>query len=193
MMIGAPVVLRVSGTTVSWSAVPSATHYELWINYDDGERTKQARIVYQAVYIQTSYTLLPPLPKGHYTAWIRAVRAEAGSLYLSAWSQPVKIQLSQAMKPEVSDALVLTELFAVIARHGLADNLENSQSAAGQPASDTDDSTQSVRVPTEPANAGRNPFRAERKTRNVEGENKWVGLSDPVVLKTNSGQEDGQE
>ena len=122
MSIGAAVVLNVTGTTVSWNAVPSATHYELWINYEGGERAKQARIVYQETYAQTSYTLSATLPKGRYKAWVRAVRAEDGQRYFGAWSSAAEMQVSQAATPEFSDAFLLTELFTAIASHGLSDN-----------------------------------------------------------------------
>lgn len=122
MSIGASVALRVTGTTVSWNAVPSATHYELWINYEGGERAKQARIVYQETYLQTSYTLSASLPKGRYKAWVRAVRAEDGQRYFGAWSSAAEMQVSQAATPGFSDAFLLTELFTAIASHGLSDN-----------------------------------------------------------------------
>lgn len=122
MSIGAAVVLKVTGTTVSWNAVPSATHYELWINYEGGEKPKLARIVYQEKYLQTSYTLSAPLPKGAYRVWVRAVRAEDGHHYFGAWSSAAEVQISQAATPERSDAFLLTELFTAIARNGLAEN-----------------------------------------------------------------------
>ena len=122
MSIGASVVLNVAGTTVSWNAVPSATHFELWINYEGGEKPIQARIVYQETYFQTSYTLSAPLPKGRYKAWVRAVRAEDGHHYFGAWSSAAEIQVSQAATPRFSDAFLLTELFTAIALHGLADD-----------------------------------------------------------------------
>ncbi len=122
MSIGAAVVLNVTGTTVSWNAVPSATHYELWINYEGGEKPKQARIVYQETYLQTSDTVSPPLPKGRYKAWVRAVRAEEGHRYFGAWSSAAEVQVSQAATPEGPDAFLLAEVFTAIALHGLADN-----------------------------------------------------------------------
>ena len=119
MSIGATVMPNIAGTTISWNAVPSATHYELWINYDGGERAKQAKLVYLPIYTQTTYTITAPLPKGRYTAWIRAVRAESGSLYEAAWSRPVEVQLTQAAEPELLNGKLLTEVFKAIAKDGL--------------------------------------------------------------------------
>lgn len=121
MSIGAAVVLRVTGTTVSWNAVPSATHYELWINYEGGELSKQPRIIYQEMYFDTAYTISPPMPKGRYRAWVRAVRAEDGNRYFGVWSNAAQVQVSKAPGPACPKAILLTDVFTAIARFGLAE------------------------------------------------------------------------
>ena len=138
MSIGATVVLSVAGTTVSWNAVPTATHYELWINYEGGEKAKQARIVYQETYVQTSYTLSAPLPKGRYKAWVRAVRAEEGHLYFGAWSSAADVQVSQAATPVIPDAFLLTELFTAIARDGIAEKPKTNDAMDDHDVAETD-------------------------------------------------------
>ena len=84
LVIGpAPVVTFVNGI-LHWNSINGATHYELWVNYQ-GTPVKP-KIVYQPNTLQTSYTLPSALPKGHYQAWVRAVRAESGEQYAGLWS-----------------------------------------------------------------------------------------------------------
>ena len=61
-----------------------ATHYELWVNYLG--IPVQQKIVYQPLYVGTSWTLPSTLPKGRYQTWLRAVRAESGQLYGGEWT-----------------------------------------------------------------------------------------------------------
>ena len=84
LVIGpAPVVTFVNGI-LHWNSINGATHYELRVNYQ-GTPVKP-KIVYQPNTLQTSYTLPSALPKGHYQAWVRAVRAESGEQYAGLWS-----------------------------------------------------------------------------------------------------------
>ncbi len=146
MVIGASVDLSVLGRTVSWNAVPSATYYELWINYDGGEREKQARIVHRETYFRTSYTLPATMPKGRYSVWVRAIRAEGGQRNYGVWSSPASMQLSANVTAESHDAILLTHLFTSIAREGLADTPGAIEPKYDQPGTGTDPSA--VPVPT---------------------------------------------
>ncbi len=126
MTIGAQVVLQVVGTTISWNVVPSATHYELWINYEGGEQAGQAKIVYDATYVQTSFTL-PPLPKGTYKAWVRAIRAEGGSLFGGSWSSAAVLQITQAETSEFLDVDLSAVLLVAFDRSQLPDDPDMSK------------------------------------------------------------------
>lgn len=84
LVIGpAPVII---GTNIgfSWATVKASTHYELWLNYL-GPNEPIRKVVYDPVYVSTSFILPATLPKGTYQLWLRAIRAEAGSLYAGAW------------------------------------------------------------------------------------------------------------
>jgi hypothetical protein len=89
LMIGATVVISRAGSLLTWNSVREATHYELWINYEGGEQAKQPKMIHEAFYTSTSFQLPTTLPAGQYRAWVRAIRAEAGSLYTSVWSAAV--------------------------------------------------------------------------------------------------------
>lgn len=80
--IGTPVTF--SAGSLSWNAVNGATNYELWINYLGTPNRRQ--IVYDPMYLTTSYKLPSTLPKGRYQTWLRPVRAESGQLYYGAWT-----------------------------------------------------------------------------------------------------------
>jgi hypothetical protein len=80
--IGTPVTF--SGGALSWNSVNGATNYELWINYLGTPNRRQ--IVYDSMYLKTSYKLPSTLPKGRYQTWLRPVRAESGQLYYGAWT-----------------------------------------------------------------------------------------------------------
>ncbi|MEJ7594582.1 MAG: hypothetical protein WKF77_23855 [Planctomycetaceae bacterium] len=91
LVIGpAPVVTFVNGI-LHWNSINGATHYELWVNYL-GTPVKP-KIVYQPNTLQTSYTLPSTLSKGHYQAWVRAVRAESGEQYTGLWSVGLKFDI----------------------------------------------------------------------------------------------------
>ena len=84
LLVGPAAVLAYAARTVTWSQVNQATSYELWIN--DVGTSSQRRIVYQPLFIGTSYTLPSTLPKGRYQTWLRASRAENGQLYRGVWT-----------------------------------------------------------------------------------------------------------
>ncbi|MFS8070518.1 MAG: hypothetical protein ACMG6S_29490, partial [Byssovorax sp.] len=70
-----------------------ATSYDLWINYDGVPAKSQ--IVREQNLLSTNYTVSATLPKGKYSVWVRAKRAEAGSVYESLWSQRLLLELSR--------------------------------------------------------------------------------------------------
>jgi hypothetical protein len=84
LQIGIATPVTFSTGTLSWNAVNGATNYELWINYLG--TPNQRKIVYQPMYLTTSYTLPSTLPKGRYQTWLRPVRAESGQLYYGPWT-----------------------------------------------------------------------------------------------------------
>ena len=84
LFIGPAATLTYAAGKLSWSSVNAATNYELWINYLG--TPSQNKIVYQPLYVGTSYTLPSTLPKGRYQTWLRAIRAETGQLYAGAWT-----------------------------------------------------------------------------------------------------------
>ena len=87
LLIGPAASLTYAAGKLSWSSVNAATNYELWINYLGSPA--QGKIVYQPLYVGTSYTLPSTLPKGRYQTWLRAIRAENGQLYTGAWTSVV--------------------------------------------------------------------------------------------------------
>jgi hypothetical protein len=58
--------------TISWTAIPGAAHYDLWIN---NQTTGQSQVVRHKTLTSTSFTTIEPLPIGRYTAWVRALDA----------------------------------------------------------------------------------------------------------------------
>jgi hypothetical protein len=93
LRIGAPpATLTYSAGVLSWSSVADATLYDLWINAD-GPPAK-VQIVRQPNLTSQSYSLSASLPKGKYSIWVRAKRAEAGAVYEGNWSAILKIEIT---------------------------------------------------------------------------------------------------
>ncbi|MEZ6126473.1 MAG: SdrD B-like domain-containing protein [Planctomycetaceae bacterium] len=87
---GRPAV-TVSNTQVSWNAVPGATQYEIWVNrITIGGQLLQSKVLSDPQIDVLSYDL-SALPFGHYSVWVRALRAETGDFYQSAWSPRVDV------------------------------------------------------------------------------------------------------
>lgn len=87
LQIGIGTAVKFADKTLSWNAANGATNYELWIDYLG--TPKQQKIVYQPLYLTTSYKLPSTLPKGRYQTWLRPVRAESGQLYYGTWTYVV--------------------------------------------------------------------------------------------------------
>ncbi|MEZ6130516.1 MAG: GEVED domain-containing protein [Planctomycetaceae bacterium] len=68
--------------TFAWSATPSATRYQLWVD-DIGNNI--SRVINQLDLSQTSFTPSTSLPAGSYRAWVRAF-SDSGAL--GGWSDP---------------------------------------------------------------------------------------------------------
>ncbi len=93
LRIGAPpTTLTYSAGVLSWSSVAGATQYDLWIN-SDGPPAK-IQIVREPNLTSQSYSLSASLPKGKYSVWVRAKRAEAGAVYEGSWSATLKIEIT---------------------------------------------------------------------------------------------------
>jgi subtilisin-like proprotein convertase family protein len=72
----AVIIANSSFPTITWSAVPDATKYELWVN---NLTTKRARVIYLAgtsALTTTSYTTPLEMPSGTYKIWVRALNAQ---------------------------------------------------------------------------------------------------------------------
>lgn len=115
-------IASVTGNVVSWSPVPAATEYEIWVNsFDTDGVLVQSQIVSATVVDQTTYTL-PNVARGNYAVWVRAIRSEDDGRYLSFWSPRVNFFVTAneqsnegvenllaldsvvtALRPEVSD------------------------------------------------------------------------------------------
>jgi len=66
--------------TISWSAVPSTDHYDLWVrNLTSGVD----QVIRETNLATTSYTAPSPLPEGHYSAWVRAINTTGD---VTSWS-----------------------------------------------------------------------------------------------------------
>jgi len=77
----APVNVTTNGTTkFSWSAVPGATQYDLWVR---NLTTGQDQVIRQTNLKTTSFTATTPLAPANYVWWIKAIN---GSGLHSSWS-----------------------------------------------------------------------------------------------------------
>ena len=91
--IGAPpATLTYSAGVLSWSSVADATSYDLWINSDGPPA--QAQIVREPNLTSQSYRFSALLPKGKYSVWVRAKRAEAGAVYEGSWSSRLTVEIT---------------------------------------------------------------------------------------------------
>lgn len=108
---GRPLV-AVSGNRVSWSIVPAANEYEVWVDRVDAEGNRLQRQTVYANDIKETFFDLPRLPRGHYKVWVRAIRAEGGDEHYSYWSAPVTfvVQSDGPTRDGHRSAPVLTSL-----------------------------------------------------------------------------------
>lgn len=86
MTIGGTPVVSAIGTTLAWTAVATATEYEVWINYEGGAAAKRAKILHNPSLKATILTLPSDLPKGLYRAWVRAIMVDGSTSYAGPWS-----------------------------------------------------------------------------------------------------------
>jgi len=80
--------------TFSWSAVTSATNYDLWV----GDAKTRAVVIRNQFVKTTTFTALQDLPVGDYQVW---VRAQSGNSY-SSWSQVTLF--SVGLPPKITSA-----------------------------------------------------------------------------------------
>ncbi|MCA9064577.1 MAG: hypothetical protein KDA96_16010 [Planctomycetaceae bacterium] len=92
--IGTPPVLSVDNGILNWSVVNGATQFELWIDYGGGALAAKARVIHYTTLTNSRFVLPSTLPRGNYTAWVRALRSETGDTYRSRWSQAVSFDVS---------------------------------------------------------------------------------------------------
>ncbi|MCR9197463.1 MAG: hypothetical protein NXI04_02355 [Planctomycetaceae bacterium] len=91
---GRPTV-SVSGNVISWDAVQAATQYEVWVDSIDAAGQRITRQFYYEPDVHSlSYTLPGTPPRGRYSVWVRAIRAEDGLRMPSYWSAPVVFQVA---------------------------------------------------------------------------------------------------
>lgn len=114
VIAGKPVV-QLNANVVSWGAVKAATKYEVWVDQVDASGDRLVRqIVYANDVTDLSYSL-PRLPRGNYALWVRAIRSEGGSEYVSLWSDQTNFQVNLSADPEnavdlLDPSVVLTSL-----------------------------------------------------------------------------------
>ncbi|MEJ7591420.1 MAG: GEVED domain-containing protein, partial [Planctomycetaceae bacterium] len=76
--------------TFSWSAVPGAITYEVWLSNDSDVISPYSNVTAIAA---LNYTPTTNLPVGHYTFWVRATN---GLVQHSYWSVPYKFEVAAA-------------------------------------------------------------------------------------------------
>jgi len=87
----APVVTLGAENQISWTTVPGATSYRVWIN--DGAGT---RILYEPAALTTTLTLPPELPADRYTVWVipQAIHpTDSWRTAYGTWSAPVRFRI----------------------------------------------------------------------------------------------------
>lgn len=70
--------------TISWTAVPNADHYDLWIR---NLTTGVDQVIRETNLATTSYTAPSPLAEGQYSAWVRAINTTGDA---TGWSSATK-------------------------------------------------------------------------------------------------------
>jgi pimeloyl-ACP methyl ester carboxylesterase len=75
-----PETVKTATPAFSWTAVPGATRYDLWL---DNTTTSQSQVIRQSNLTSTDYTVPDALPIGNYTLWVRAMDASGAG---AAWS-----------------------------------------------------------------------------------------------------------
>ncbi|MBL8812785.1 MAG: hypothetical protein JNM43_21650 [Planctomycetaceae bacterium] len=93
LIIGAPVVVSITGSALAWTTSPTATQYEVWINYEGGEGPKAAKVVNDASYKSTVFALPTTLLRGRYRAWVRAIRQDGLTVYAGDWSKTIEFTI----------------------------------------------------------------------------------------------------
>jgi len=91
LVIGPAPVLSFDSGKLQWNNVNGATRYEMWVDYLG--TPVQQKIVYLPSMLRTQYTLPTTLPKGHYQAWVRAIRFERGEQYGGLWSTLLRFEI----------------------------------------------------------------------------------------------------
>ena len=90
LIIGAPVIVSITGSSLAWTTSPTATQYEVWINYEGGEGPKSAKVLDDASYKSTVFALPSTLLRGRYRAWVRAIRQDGLTVYAGDWSKTIE-------------------------------------------------------------------------------------------------------
>ena len=92
LTIGTAPVLSVSGTMLHWNAIDGATRYEVIVHVIDPRSSVASTYLRSTVYGSTQLTL-PSGSNGRFRAWVRAIRDEAGTQYVSRWSNQLNFTI----------------------------------------------------------------------------------------------------
>lgn len=93
LFIGAPVKVTYNAGLLTWTAANEATNYELWINYEGRTQPAQRQIIHEQFLVGTQFVLQTNLPRGRYSVWVRAYRAEASQKYFGIWSSQLSFDV----------------------------------------------------------------------------------------------------
>jgi hypothetical protein len=80
---GPPASGKSTTPTFSWTAVPNATRYALWVN---NVSRGQSQVIYLQNLTGSNYTPATPLPAGSYQAWVMAFTAVGSSPWSAGYS-----------------------------------------------------------------------------------------------------------
>lgn len=94
MSIGSPITPQLTVDVLSWPAVASATHYELWIDYLGGAQLPRNAFIHRTDLTTNQWSLPASMPRGTYRVWVRALRSEANQVYGGLWGTPLMMSIS---------------------------------------------------------------------------------------------------
>lgn len=109
LSIGAPIVpvVNAAAHSLSWSRVPDATRYEIWVDYLGGAASAGTRVIHETRWRRTEFTLPARSVTGTYRIWIRAILDEGRSEHRSTWSRSVDIVVAENAAIDGHDTVML--------------------------------------------------------------------------------------
>jgi ELWxxDGT repeat protein len=72
--------------TLTWTAIPGAVRYDLWVDYLGTAQPAQNQIIRDSTLTTNTYVMPAALPAGNFRAWVRAIHVENGTTFTSIWS-----------------------------------------------------------------------------------------------------------